>query len=251
MGPKAFRNQAPKRSPRSAVYWRRRFLALVVGFGLLSVVAWAFSGALAVGRAAGSPAGGSSPRASLANRPGSAVRHPGGAAARSASPAASTDPAQGRPPAGKVPAAPPPGSTGGLAPGSPRGGARPCRPGSVVLSLFTSQDRYGPGQLPVFDVDVVSTSARTCAFNLGPKFLVLVITSGGARIWSSADCVAGPGSLVTDLVRGVPAVLPVSWGRQISAPGCAAAATPAPGGSYVATARHGRLVSKKVVFRIS
>jgi hypothetical protein len=120
-----------------------------------------------------------------------------------------------------------------------------------VLSLFTSQDSYGPGQLPVFDLDVVSTSPRTCTFNVGPKFLALVITSGGARIWSSADCVAGAGSLVTDLIKGVPAVLPISWGRQTSTPGCADPATGVPSGTYTAAASHGRLVSKKVAFRVS
>jgi hypothetical protein len=120
-----------------------------------------------------------------------------------------------------------------------------------VLSLFASQDSYGPGQLPVFDLDVVSTSARKCTFNVGPKFLALVITSGGAKIWSSADCVAGAGSMVTDLVKGIPAVLPISWGRQTSTPGCAAAATLMPGGTYAAAAAHGRLASKKVAFRIS
>jgi hypothetical protein len=120
-----------------------------------------------------------------------------------------------------------------------------------VLSLFTSQDSYGPGQLPVFNLDVVSTSARTCTFNVGPKFLALVITSGGARIWDSADCVAGAGSLVTYLVKGVPTVLPISWGRQTSTPGCAASAARVPSGTYAAAASHGRLVSKKVTFRIT
>jgi hypothetical protein len=120
-----------------------------------------------------------------------------------------------------------------------------------VLSLFAGQDSYGPGQLPVFDVDVVSTSPRTCTFNVGPKFLALVITSNGTRVWSSADCVAGAGSLVTDLVKGVPAVLPISWGRQTSTPGCVMAATRVPGGTYEASAAHGRLVSKHESFRIS
>ena len=121
----------------------------------------------------------------------------------------------------------------------------------VVLSMFASQDRYGPGQLPAFTVDVVSTSPRTCTFNVGPRFLAVVITAGGARIWSSADCVAGAGSNLTELVKGVPAVLPVSWGRETSSPGCFAPATRVHAGTYHAAAIDGRLVSRKEAVRIS
>jgi len=120
-----------------------------------------------------------------------------------------------------------------------------------VLSLFSSQNGYGPGQVPEFDVDVVSTSARTCAFNVGPKFLALIITAGGKRIWSSADCVAGRGSLLTDLARGVPTVLPLSWDRQSSAPGCAVTSRPVSAGSFTAAASDGGLASNSVTFKLS
>ncbi len=67
--------------------------------------------------------------------------------------------------------------SGGHAAKLPKAARRACRPADVVLSLFASQDRYGPGQLPAFTVDVVSTSPRTCTFNVGPKFLAVVITA--------------------------------------------------------------------------
>ncbi|MGD0375526.1 MAG: hypothetical protein ABSB01_13190 [Streptosporangiaceae bacterium] len=251
MGPIAFRNQAQKRALRPAIYWRRRFVALVVGFGVLSVVAWAFSGVLAVSRAAGSPAAGSPSSAQHDHPLEFVTTSPAAAANSSASPGASANPAHGSRPASGLPAAGRPGDSSRAGAPEPPPNRRACRPGSVVLSLFASQGSYGAGQLPVFDVDVVSTSARRCTFNVGPKFLALVITSGGAKIWSSADCVAGAGSLVTDLVKGVPAVLPISWGRQTSTPGCAAVGSLVPGGTYVAAASHGRLVSEKVAFRIS
>jgi hypothetical protein len=248
MGQNAFRNQAQKRALRPATYWRRRFLALVAGFGVLSLVAWAFSGALAVGKT-GSP--GPAPRASS---------HP---VVRTSLGAASPD--QARPAASAhAPSQEPSAATRARrarrqaratsrdhAAEPPLMARRACRPADVVLSLFMSQDSYGPGQLPVFDVDVVSTSPRTCTFNVGPKFLAVVVASGGDRIWSSADCVAGAGSLVTDLVKGVPTVLPISWGRQTSAPGCFVPAARAPAGTYRAAASDGRLVSRKEAFRIS
>jgi len=249
MGPKAFRNQAQKRALRPATYWRRRFLALVAGFGALSLVAWAFSGALAVGKT-GSPA----PASRVSAHP-VVTTSPGAALPGSARPAAS-EPARGRElsaaaRARRARARRARASSRDHAVKLPITARRACRPADVVLSLFLSQDSYGPGQLPVFDVDVVSTSPRTCTFNVGPKFLAVVVTSGGDRIWSSADCVAGAGSLVTDLVKGVPAVLPISWGRQTSAPGCFVPATRAHAGSYRAAASDGRLVSRKEAFRIS
>ena len=54
---------------------------------------------------------------------------------------------------------------------------------------------------------------------------------------------AGAGSNPTELVKGVPAVLPVSWGRETSAPGCfAPAARVHAGTSRHAAATDGRLV---------
>ena len=256
MGPKAFRDQAQQRAPRPATYWRRRFLTLVAGFGVLALVAWAFSGALAVTKTATSPpAGARSAARAQPGRLGSGSRS--GASVGSAAPGASSSPATSAP-AGhrsstaKVPAAAPVRSRSRAGAKTVRAGReRPCSRGDVVLSLFASQDSYGPGQLPVFDVDVVSTSERTCTFNVGPRFLTLVITSGGVRVWSSADCVAGQGSLLTDLVRGVPAVLPVSWGRETSAEGCAISSRRVRGGTYDAAATDGRLVSATEAFRVS
>jgi hypothetical protein len=260
MRPKAFRYQAQQRTARSATYWRRRFVALVVGFGILSLVAWAFSGALAVGKTATSPLAGTKPD-SLAQpaksaRPGNGAGS--GASAGHAKPGASSSPSASasnrhrRSPA-KIPAVARsrPRSRAKAAKTVRAGRARPCSRGDVVLSLFSSQDSYGPGQIPAFDVDVVSTSERTCTFNVGPKYLALVITSSGGRVWSSADCVAGQGSLLTDLVRGVPAVLPISWGRETSAPGCAMRSRRVPGGTYAAVASDGQLASATEEFRIS
>ena len=263
VGQKAFRNQAQKRALRPATYWRRRFLSLVAGFGVLSLVAWAFSGALAVGKAgspappprasshpAVRPAGSATPPAPA--RPAPAAAAPGQQSARARARArqdlarARQDLARARQHPARATAGP-----GGHAAKLPKAARRACRPADVVLSLFVSQDRYGPGQLPAFTVDVVSTSPRTCTFNLGPRFLAVVITGGGARIWSSADCVAGAGSNLTELVKGVPAVVPVSWGRETSAPGCFAPAARVHTGTYHAAATDGRLASRKEAVRIS
>jgi hypothetical protein len=246
MGSNTFRNQPEEREPLPLTYWRRRFIALVVGLAILAVIAWAFSGAI--------QASGGRPMASVGHGspgPGAHARGAHGNGDSSGSGAApSTPPAPAPTPtpvSSPSPAPSPTRATGAAAPGS----ARACKPGDVVLSLFASQDSYATGQLPEFDVDVVSTSARTCAFNVGPRFLALVITAGGKRIWSSADCVAGRGSLLTDLARGVPTVLPLSWDRETSAPGCGPTSRQVTTGSFAAAASDGGLASNSVTFRLS
>jgi hypothetical protein len=131
------------------------------------------------------------------------------------------------------------------------GRPQPCPAGDVVLSLFSSQDSYGAGQLPQFDVDVVATAGQTCTFDVGARHLALIIRAGSVRVWNSADCVQGAGSLVSDLQRGVPTVLPISWNRAASAPGCPAGTSRMPAGTYTATVTDGALASNPVTFRIS
>ncbi len=261
MGTDTFSYEPPERQPLPMTYWRRRFLALVAGLAVLALVAWAFSGALGASgggslaaRAGHGPHGhgthgyGSGPGAApegAASRAswsgGGSSSGSGGASGSGAVPHASHAP----PPA---PSSARPASTGRAR--AARSAPPACPAGDLVLSVFSSQDSYGRGQLPEFDVDVVSTSARTCAFNVGPRFLALVITTGGKRIWSSADCVAGPGSLLTDLARGVPTVLPLSWDRETSAPGCSVTSQRVPNGSFAAAAAAGGVTSNSVKFTL-
>ncbi len=239
-----FRDGPEDRQPLPVTYWRRRFLALVAGLAVLAVIAWGFSGVLAVGGRAAASAGHGSP--------GRQARPAGGLGTGSASGAPQTWPSATPAPILSTPqgpalSSPTPGATQPPGPAA----VRACEPGEVVLSLSSSQESYGRGQLPEFDMDVVSTAARTCAFNVGPRFLALVISAGGKRIWSSADCVAGPGSLLTDLARGVPTVVPLSWDRETSAPGCRVTSRRVTAGSFAAAAWDGGLASNPLTFTLS
>lgn len=127
---------------------------------------------------------------------------------------------------------------------------RACKPGDVVLSLFASQDSYGQSRLPQFEVDVVSTSRRTCAFNVGPRFLAVVATAAGKRVWNSARCVAGRGSLVTDLAWGVPTIIPVTWDLETPVAGCRQAARRAPPGGYAVSASDDGRTSNSLTFTV-
>jgi hypothetical protein len=225
--PAAARPRKP-RHPQAAVYWRRRFVALVLGLAVLALIAWAFSGAIGGGSSGGPSQAGSGHRGS---------GHGGGAVQAGASSTAGSPQDAGQ--------------TAG-----PAGARRPvprlrsCRHSAVVLSLFSSQDSYGSGELPQFNVDVVTTSRQACTFNVGATHIDLSIRAGTTRVWSSADCVQGAGNLVSDLQRGVPTVLPISWNLEASSPGCPAASSKMPAGTYTAVVTDGSLESNLVTFRV-
>jgi hypothetical protein len=240
--------QEKKRQP--ATYWRRRFIALVVGLAVFAVIAWAISGALAVRPAGATTSSANSSAGGYHGHHGNGLG-PGGAGSANKGTAAAASP--GPSPSGTAS----PGhrtkasadaisNSAGRAYGEPG----PCPQKDVVISLFTSQASVGPLTPPQFEVNVVSTSAATCRFNVGPKYLALVIKAGPARIWSSADCVRGQGSLVTDLQRGVPMALNISWDRQRSTPRCTAGTSQVPAGEYSATAIDGALASNTERIRV-
>lgn len=130
-----------------------------------------------------------------------------------------------------------------------QGSAAACPRGSVVVSLFTPKYRYLAHQAPRFELDVVSTAARPCSFDVGARNVQLVIRAGGERrVWDSADCVRSAGHRMERLTRGVPAVLRVSWDRKTSAAGCRLPGQAAQPGTYTATARSGPLHSQALIF---
>lgn len=236
---------------QAATYWRRRFLALVGGLAILAVLAWACSGAFGSSLAARtSAAGGALAGGRAARQGGHGAGGSGAVPARSAQPSALASPAPAASPAAAAssPAAALPQPAGSQDPAAGQPGR--CHSSDVVLSLSASQNSFSAREIPVFDVAIVSTSAGRCTFNVGAKHVMLVIRAGRVRIWGSADCVEGRGSLITSLERGVPTTLPISWDRQTSSPGCRVALPQVPAGTYTATAVDGTDVSNPETFRL-
>jgi hypothetical protein len=209
-------------------------LVLGLGIGILVVLAWTVKGVAGQGNQA-SPA-------SHVTRTHHRDTASGSSASSTASPAASS--------ATQSQASPSPTSAGAAA-GVPVGLPGACKPHQVVLSLVSNQGNYGPREHPQFDVYVVSIARRDCSFNVGPRYLSVVIKSGGiTRIWSSANCVTGSGSDFVALSTGVPTVLHFSWNRKASSPGCQASRAAVRAGTYTATvtAPRDRLASQGMVF---
>jgi hypothetical protein len=116
----------------------------------------------------------------------------------------------------------------------------------VTLSLSSPQYWYQSGMSPRFTVRAVASQSRPCRFNMGSKFVSVVVARGDRRIWSSADCPSSAGSKTVVLTGGTPAVLRLSWNRRTSSPGCTGSQHPVVPGEYQVTVVAGRLHSKAV-----
>jgi hypothetical protein len=246
MDPITSRNR--NRSVSADAYWRRRLFALAAGLAVLGLLAWAVGGA-------------SAPRQTAAT---TSLHHqdhhgnpPGTGAlpvvSASASPRPSPSPSRTGGPRGHTHGGQQAGQdtkprAGHTAAGTTAHGGD-CAAADVVITLTASGNSYGPAARPRFGVDVVSTAPRTCTFNVGSRYLRLLIESGGVRVWNSADCAGRSGaSSVTKLQRGVPVPLRFSWDRRLSAPGCRLPQPAARPGTYTVRASDGRLHSHMLVF---
>jgi hypothetical protein len=203
--------KGPPERPTASTYWRRRFVALLIGLSVLGIVTWALSGAM----------GGSSPPVNAASTKSvhgslpSTRTHSSGAGQHSQG-------GSGAPQQHSVPGPP-----------------RPCPAADVVLSVFSSQASYTLREAPEFEVDVVSVASQICTFDIGARHIWLQVSTGPVRVWSSAQCAESEASMVTQLHRGVPTILPIGWNGQISGPGCPGPSTKAASGTYVAVASDG------------
>ena len=238
----------------AGTYWRRRLTVIAV----LLVLLWLIT-----------RIGGDNESASAADGSETTVTTPGPTALEpapdGASEPAGTDPSGGAdaasPQSTSAPLVPPaagpssdavPGAAG--LPGAPMGeateapqGPQPCRPGELSLEAAASSPRYAEDARPELTVTVRTAGATPCTQDFGPRALGVVITSGQDRIWASRDCGAAT-SDVRVLTPGTPVVVPVTWNRVRSEPGCPAAAASAQPGTYIATPVAGDRTGQRASF---
>lgn len=199
-------------------YWRRRVYVLAGGIALIGLVAWACSG--------------SDHKRSTAQ-----VRNA----------AATTSPSAGIPAAGATPT--PTVTVTVTATPSPsaeknRVGDQ-CDPGDVVVGVTPTGTVFKGKQHPRFTVSVVNTGRRACTFDVGPKSLLIRITSGSDRVWSSAKCVGGVGTNIQMLRRGAPFLATLDWDRRR----CNSDTHAAPG-TYVLAVGADGIETQREIFRL-
>jgi hypothetical protein len=247
----------------AAIYWRRRVIALALGITLLAILGWAVNGTLSA------PGPGSA--AAMTGRPGGDTKGSGGAQAQSPGALGAGQGSAGQGSAGQwsagqggaaggagsrraaASASAGPGSAGaaGSAGRTHARAAPPCSRQDVVLTLLTRRRWYGPARRPEFLAEAISTGQQPCRFNVGARFMSIVVTAGRSTIWSSADCVRQARSRPVVLTRGVPAAIWASWDRKSTAHGCRPTRRHVRAGTYtvMAVTRHDR--SRPIVFVLS
>ncbi|MBB6545213.1 hypothetical protein [Nonomuraea rubra] len=218
------------------IYWRRRMSVLVAVLVVVAVVAWACS------------SGGSGPE-----RTSSAQSSPSASGSTAAKTTPAVDPLlAGLRTLAMGTASPSPTPTPKAAPSErPRRPGEPCEEKDLVLSLQGGREEiYAGDARPTFLVTLVNTGSVMCKADVGPRAMEIKITSGADRIWSTADCVSGPGTEVKELQRGVPYVRSLEWDRRRSSSDCRSTPPAALPGTYVAVARMGKMRTNKGVFHL-
>ena len=212
-----------------ATYWRRRVMVLAIGIGLLCTVGWTVNGVLTDSSSAGQ------------------ATPPKAAGTTGSAPAPSSPPAPTHSPAPPSPSpSPTPSRHHSAVPAQASGRAAACAPATVTLRLSTPQSWYQSGTTPRFTVRAVATGSQPCRFNMGTRFVSVIVAAGNRPLWSSADCPQGRGSRPAVLTTDRPGVLHVSWDRRTSSPGCAGSQRLVRPGEYQVTAVAGRLHSSTV-----
>lgn len=201
--------------PRPArVYWVRRVVVLV-GLLVVALLVWGLVSALgALGVLGG----------------GSAEPAPGAAAGTATAGPADDDAAAAAP----------------LTDGRPG----PCDPADLTVSLATPVRAYGEDQAPTFTFAVTNGGDAACTVDAGSGNLVVTVTSGEDRIWSSTDCVEAPGEQILLLDRDARHQETVQWPRERSDEPCTAD-LPAPRpGTYQAVATFHGAQTAAAVFEL-
>lgn len=106
-----------------------------------------------------------------------------------------------------------------------------------MISLFTSQASYSPGQEPTFNVYAVSTAAAGCHLTFGASAVRVIVTRNGQVVWDSAACKTPvPRARPILFEQGVPQVATLSWNRKAANQGCAGSVPRGTWGTFGAVA---------------
>ncbi|HEY8717512.1 hypothetical protein [Pengzhenrongella sp.] len=111
-----------------------------------------------------------------------------------------------------------------------------CKAADLELSLVTDAATYPAGANPVLTATITNTGSKACTVDGGDVKRVLVVRSGGDRIWASKDCAtADTASKQLLLAPGAREVAKVPWARDRSAKSCPSGLPAPKAGTYAAT----------------
>jgi hypothetical protein len=126
-----------------------------------------------------------------------------------------------------------------------------CPDSSLKLTATTGAPNFAVGQQPIIGVSVANRGTVACTRDLSGTLQVFsVYTSGGARVWSTADCSPGSGTDVRTLQPGEAVQYNIKWSGTTSNPGCTADRIQVPAGHYQLRADIGSLHATPVSLTI-
>jgi hypothetical protein len=116
----------------------------------------------------------------------------------------------------------------------PPTGPVPCTNAMTGVAAEIDRPTHEVGERPVLRLVVTNTSPQPCVRDLDASRQEIVVWSGDGkvRLWSSNDCGNAGSPDLRTLIPGQPVAFAVTWAGRTSAPGCAAARTVVPAGSY-------------------
>lgn len=209
----------------SRVYWTRRLVLLAVAFALVFGVAHLLGGGGGGNEPSAQPVGAevsSSPTSAST----SAVPTPapvGTAPTLSSSPTVTQSPSAGKS-GGKSPTA--------TALPEPTG---TCSVDDIVVAP-SIKDQAHAGKPVTFAMQLTTKSTPACTFAVAPDSLVVKITSGSDRIWSTQDCPKAVPTKSVVLRKDTPTTLDVTWSAMRSDTSCSKTTQWAQPGYYHAMA---------------
>jgi len=222
---------------RPQVYWRRRFVALVlVALVVLALVLGVREllgdGSGAATNTAGSSSGQTAPEQAGPDAAEEAAAEDAAAEDAAAEDAVAEDaPAADAEAPGEVPA---------------------CTADQVTVAATADATAYPADATAKIGMTITNTGAEPCTMDVGSAALEMFVVSGADRIWSSDDCQATPESRVSTVAPGEGGMLAssVEWPLQRSAAGCAEGLDPLRPGTYQVQARAGEISSEPVVVQL-
>jgi hypothetical protein len=234
----------------AAVYWRRRWTALIATVASVAILSLALSAVVSSNQSVEAVNDRTAPLAAeSALQPSTSSPTPSTPsnvpAAAAPAPAASE---QIRPDAVATAAASAAVAPSGM-PVAPPATAVACADRSLVVSVQVDRPQYRVGEKPEFRLIVTNVGATPCKrdLDLALQEVFVVANPGGTRTWSSNDCSPGHSDDVRVLMPNKPVVFAVTWSGLGSEIGCKTPRKAAPAGTYAVGARLGAVMAKTPV----
>lgn len=111
----------------------------------------------------------------------------------------------------------------------------PCADDDVIVTPSVDGDAFA-GQDVVITLNLTTAESPACTWSVSPESVVLKLTSGSDRVWTTQDCPAAVEEQAVVVRKDHPSTVDVTWSGQRSDDGCTRTTAWAQPGYYHAEA---------------